>query len=223
MPVLNRLAPVLAVVLLAVIAVAATARPKPGDAEPYHARMREAVRNVPREINGWTSRDTEVPPAAQKLLKPNALLTRIYKDPATGEEVTFVLVQTRDARDMIGHYPPVCYRGSGYNLDSEKAKTWTVGSKTLSGTEYVFSYARPTGPYRMVIDNLIVLPGGDYAADMDEVRKLASDHTRHFFGAGQIQVITRHDLSEEERAKLFNMVMGANLPLLEALGSAEAE
>lgn len=213
------LAPAIAVTLLAVIGLGALARPAAGDAEPYHAEVRRATAEIPRQIGSWTGRDNEVPRAAQRLLKPNVLLSRIYTDVDTGRDATFVFVHCKDARDMIGHFPPNCYRQIGYSLDSAEPRTWDVNGRKLEGMQYRFSYAGPDGTHRIVIDNLLLLPGGAFARDMEQVTDLASDYTRHFFGAGQMQVVTSARMSEEERGEAFAMLMEANGPLLDALRS----
>lgn len=207
---------------LAGVAAGTLTRPKPGDAEPYHARVRAAVDEIPRQIEGWVGVDAKVPEAAQKLLKPNAIRSRTYRDLDTGHAATFVIVHTKDARDMLGHYPPNCYPRSGWTLEDARRRTWEVHGVRLEGMEYRFSVTRP-GEFseRVVVDNLLILPGGEFATDMDEVIDLASDYTRHFFGAGQIQLLTNAALSDERRDEIFQTILGANLPLIEALVSAQ--
>src|SRR4051794_14478419 len=53
---------------------------KPKDVEPYHARAKDLVDDVPYVIGYWTGKDDEIPAAAQKLLRPNAILSRTYSD-----------------------------------------------------------------------------------------------------------------------------------------------
>ena len=71
----------------------------------------------------------EVPPEAQELLRPNAIFSRRFQRP--GEIGVHVLVvHCSDARDMIGHYPPICYPSSGWvstitgNRPTSSSATW---------------------------------------------------------------------------------------------------
>ena len=52
----------------------------PQDVEPYHERAAAAIDGIPYVIGTWTGAKEEVPLAAQKLLKPNAILSRSYQD-----------------------------------------------------------------------------------------------------------------------------------------------
>jgi hypothetical protein len=215
---LNRLAPVLSIAVLLAVAVVTMARPQAQDAEPYHERVRYAVDNVPRQIEGWLhQRDDRVPEAAQRLLRPNALLSRVYHDLDTGNNATFVIVHTKDARDMIGHFPPACYPRAGWTLESQAPRTWQVDGRTFEGVRYHFVFNRPGQPLHMTVDNLLVLPGGHFARNMGEVIRLASDQTRHFFGSAQIQLITDGRFTEEERDDTFKTIIGANFHLFDAL------
>src|SRR3954469_20179194 len=100
----------LTVALLLGLTAETLSRPRPSDAEPYHAQVKaaEAQITVP---DGWTFEDFRLPDGAIALLKPNASLYRVFKSP---RQFQFLFIQCRDARDMGGHYPPVCYPASGW-------------------------------------------------------------------------------------------------------------
>src|SRR5688572_8404758 len=106
-------APLLSVGLLAGIFVERRTHLKPQDVEPYHARAKAAVDQVPYFIGTWTGADVEIPVAAQKLLRPNAILNRRFVDSSPGDPrssypvASLLIVQCRDSRDMVGHYPPI--------------------------------------------------------------------------------------------------------------------
>src|SRR6266540_2967958 len=72
--------PILSVGLLAGIVAEKGTHLKPQDVEPYHIRAKQAVDGVPYIIGTWTGVDHVVPQAAQKLLRPNAILSRTYSD-----------------------------------------------------------------------------------------------------------------------------------------------
>src|SRR5688500_20314095 len=116
-------APLLSLGLLAGIFAEQRTHLKPADAEPYHARARAAVDQVPYFIGTWTGQDDEIPVAAQKLLRPNAILMRTFVDSSPGDyrskyrSASLPIVECREARDMVGHYPPICYRPHGREMD----------------------------------------------------------------------------------------------------------
>lgn len=208
-------------------------RPRARDAEPFHARVRQAVAEIPRKIGNWEGpRDEEVPPAAVRLLRPNALLQRTYWNPRTGISATLLIVQCGDAADMGGHYPPVCYPSNGYDFDPQRGiipGDWKAleqgvpGAEdgVLRGTEYAFRRRYGDGPSRnFVVRNLIVLPQGKFARDIREVRAAAADYQRQFYGAAQIQVLFDADrTTPAERDIAFAELLGANRPLFDALTS----
>src|SRR5689334_53618 len=96
--------PLLSVGLLLGLVAEQTTHLKPQDVEPYQARAKAAVDAVPYVIAGgrWTGTDEEIPVAAQKLLRPNAILSRLYVDNSPGgyrsehRFASLLIVQCRD-------------------------------------------------------------------------------------------------------------------------------
>lgn len=208
--------------LLAGVATVTLARPEPADAEPYHARVRAAAAELPRQFGDWVGRDAEVPTSAQKLLRPNVILSRIYTNLATGVSATLVIVHCRDARDMIGHFPPACYPNSGWTPQGAVPASWIVDGVPLTGMEYTFSFRRPTGTDRMVVDNLLILPNGALVRNMEQVTQVAANYAQRFYGAAQVQVLTPAALDDQQREAIFDQVVGAALPLIQTIRSGGA-
>ncbi|HEV8607761.1 MAG TPA: exosortase-associated EpsI family protein [Tepidisphaeraceae bacterium] len=208
---------ILTVALLLGLTAETLLRPRPADAEPFHARVKAAALQM-SAIDGWTSADLEVPAAAVALLKPNIMICRQYSKP--GRQVQFLLVQCRDARDMGGHYPPVCYPAQGWidlHPRDPKPMVWTIGSKTIVGMEYEFSYAAGGQSRSRIVDNLLILPAGRYAQSMDEIHEVAADYLRQFYGAAQIQLVFDGGVPEKERREIFEELIGKNMTLLTVL------
>src|SRR4051794_24399767 len=101
----------LTVALLLGLSAETLVRPQPRDAEPYHVRVK-AASDAMATPKGWSFKQLVIPEAAIQLLKPNAQICRQYTTPT--RQFQFLLIQCRDARDMGGHYPPVCYPASGW-------------------------------------------------------------------------------------------------------------
>ena len=102
-------APLVTVAMLATIAAQRPEPVRPEVVEPYHARVNTVVNAIPYVIGYWTGRDQEIPTAAQKLLRPNVILSRSYveKHPAEWNRrdraASLLIVQCREARDMLDH------------------------------------------------------------------------------------------------------------------------
>src|SRR5688572_2802518 len=142
--------PVMAATLLAGLTLEQRTYVKPQDVEPYHANAKAAIDQIPYAIaqGRWTGKDQPLPTAAQKLLRPNAWISRTYEDKQRAEfgaaagggerAATLLIVQCRDSRDMLGHYPPRCYRSHGMEQKSAEPRDWQVGDMLIPGVEYGF-------------------------------------------------------------------------------------
>ena len=165
--------------------------------------------------------DDDLPIGALTLLKPNARLYRQFKTPRPFD---FLLIQCCDAHDMGGHYPPNCYPASGWVVVGDKDgrdMTWTIGSKTIIGKEYQFSGNSEGQSIIRTVDNLLILPRGRgrncYVRDMNEIRRVAADHLRQFYGAAQIQFVFDGAIPENERREILTQLIGKNMNLLTVL------
>jgi len=235
--------PLLSVGLLAGIVTEQRTHLKPKDVEPYHAAARAAVEKVPYLIDGgrWTGTDEEIPTAAQKLLRPNAILSRLYSDnsPATAnltpielrnhQRVAHLLiVQCRDSRDMLGHYPPVCYRSRGDIMETKNCgpRDWVVNGVSIPGYEYQFTRVRREETQRTVVYNFLIVPGRGIVRDMKGIEQAAEDYQQRYYGAAQFQVVFDCDASAEppteRRDEIFATLIGPNLKLIETLTSTSA-
>ena|SRR5437868_2475658 len=209
----------LTVALLLGVAADALRRPQPKDAEPFHAGL-QALKQTFSDPDEWICLDPDhkLPDGAVALLKPNLTICRIYLKP----RFQFLLVQCRDARDMGGHYPPVCYPANGCVVVGDehgRNMTWTIEGKTIIGKEYEFSHFEEGQTCTQIIDNLLILPRGQdcYVREIKEVRDFASDYRQHFFGAAQIQFVFDESVPENERRDTMTQLIGKNMNLLTAL------
>jgi len=209
--------PLLSVGLLAGIVTEQRTHLKPKDVEPYHAAARAAVEKVPYLIDGgrWTGTDEEIPTAAQKLLRPNAILSRLYSDnsPATAnlspielrnhQRVAHLLiVQCRDSRDMTGHYPPICYRNIGHELvRTDRHPPLDVGGTPVPYTEYKFEKYTHGRAETIFVYDFFVVPGRGAVDDIKGVYDAAEDYERRFFGAAQFQVVMQEAVVPDARVR----------------------
>ena len=192
-----------------------------GDAEPYHQLIRTEAENMPYRVKDWVGSDIDVPPAAVALLRPNILLNRRFKNHRTGQYVSMLLVQCGDARDLLGHYPPVCYAANGWTESSAVEKDWNVNALTIQGMEYEFERSTFEKSARIYVGNFMVLPSGLTARDMTAVNTAAKDYRRKFFGAAQFQFVFPDDINADERNDIVRTFVDANWPILDAIRSGE--
>ena len=224
------LPPLMSLALLGGIAAEQARHLKPADVEPYHARCKAAMESVPYIIGSWTGKDDPVPLAAEKLLKPNAILSRTYLDNSSEDAyqprmASLLIVQCRDSRDMIGHYPPICYRAQGMTIDQKdsRPRNWKVGNMTIPGYEYQFTEVWQGQTNHTTVYNFLIVPGRGIVRDMKGVEEAAEDYQQRYFGAAQFQVVfhglASADRSRDERDAIFAALIGPNEMLIETLTS----
>jgi hypothetical protein len=220
---MRHFAPVLATVfvLSALAADKVLLRPTPAVADAHHARVRDAAAVLPWHIGPWLGVEVPVPQAAVEILKPNAIVTREYQNIETGERVTMLLIHVRDARDIIGHYPPVCYRSQGWLQTDSRPSDWQMSDRTLRGTEYTFSRGRLEGATTTVVDNFLMLPGGETCRDMDGIEVAAQDRLWKLFGASQVQFIHDGNVSPERRRQVVEEILELLDPVLTAISNRD--
>ena len=205
------------IVLLALLGDRVFLRMSPVQTDEYHATVKAAVEAVPTVVGSWVGMDTPVPEAAVRMLHPNIILSRRYQNLSTNESLTVLLVHVRDARDVLGHYPPVCYPGQGWKTQSATPLDWRAGTLLVQGTEYDFSRDRLEGGSRLYVDNFLILAGGETCRDMDGVERAAQDRQRKFFGAGQVQFVHDARTSAPRRREVVEEFLKATEPALQAI------
>jgi len=206
---------------------------RPGDIAPYHARAKEAIEAWPKTIKTsegeWTtSKDDRLPQSAEQLLHPNCELDRLYTSRAIRvnslpAQASLLVVQCKDSRDMVGHYPPICYPAAGRPNVAKSAFKLMINGKPLGGTEYQFLFRKPVGEDRQCVYNFFVVPGKGIVADMDGVQEAGKDYQRRYYGAAQFQVVMDADYAQELREKIFKAIIGANLRAIEVLNTVEIQ
>jgi hypothetical protein len=191
------------------------------DASPYHTRIRSAAAQL-RLISGdWVGQDVPVPRVAVKTLKPNVLISRRYSNLQGGDQYTLLLVQCKDARDLVGHYPPSCYPSQGWEQKGTRVEDWDVDGLQVQGKQYQFVSRRLDGEHEIVVDNFMLLPGGFTCRDLNGVAVAAKDFRQRSFGAAQVQIITRMGLSAEKRRDVFANAIRTHRTVIDAILAGE--
>lgn len=189
----------------------------PANAEPYHDHVREALKAFSPRSGPWLGVDSPVTPGAVALLRPNITLARSYTNINSAHKASLLLVQCRDARDLIGHYPPICYQAAGWSMVSAKRVDWTVNNTTFHGTMYEFASSRLAGKSSMNIFNVMILPNGRTAPDMDGVYTIARDRKMRYFGAAQLQILSNTDLPDNVHHDVIDNLLQSAAPVIDAI------
>lgn len=216
----NFAGPGLALMLLAGMFTTMSWHLTPIDAGDYHLRVREAVDRVPYVIGDWIGRDVPVPAEATELLRPNTILSREYIHSVSGERVQVLLVHCLDARDLQGHYPPVCYPGIGWRTTERDVRELPADDDAyLPVSWYHFERLATTGTQHLEVLNLMVLPDGGFGTDMRSVDRAAGSHSLRHFGAAQMQLLPEPETSPQRQAELWTQFFRAFKPALEVIQS----
>jgi hypothetical protein len=209
---------VLCFAILVGVGVDTYSHPRPGDAEPYHQKVRALGDALPKRIGGWEGTDLKVPEAAITLLQPNFIVSRAYENKARKQVVQLLFVHCRNARDLAGHFPPVCYPANGRELVKSRPWDMSVGDLAIHGMRYEFAGASFSGAPYMLFYNFLIMPDGRIVRDMQAVYEAAGSFLRYFHGAGQVQLVfTDPAIIEADREEAMREIVGACGSVIQAI------
>jgi hypothetical protein len=191
--------------------------PTRADAEPYLQRIRAAAEATPMSLGDWQGTEQPVPPAAVAMLRPNVLMSRAYTDVTGGRSASWLFVHCSDARDLGGHYPPICYVNSGWVLSSSEVRELKVNDWTVHATEYSFTTQPFRGRQSLTVIDTMAMPDGAFHADIDSVRAAAAGLTRRYWGASQIQVVMDSTMPRHLRDEIAVSLIAAHADVIKAV------
>jgi hypothetical protein len=187
----SRLAPAVSMVLLVAMLVygGIDAVRHPG-AEAYFAKVAERIDALPYRVGGWVGSDVPPMPAAFEILKPNRIVQREYLHADSKQRISLLITHCADARDMLGHYPPVCYPAHGWERESVEQVHLNTEGVTCPARVYRFHRADGAVERRLMVVNLFVLPDSErpIADDMDAVTRNSRTAAAGGLGVAQFQI-----------------------------------
>jgi hypothetical protein len=183
-------------------------------AEPYFERIRAALSQVPMNISSWTGTDMAPPEPALALAPPNAVLSRRYIDAARSLQAVLQIVHCRDARDAVGYAPSLAFRWQGYSLSSSRNADWTVGARSIPGTDYTFDPPRVSPNRSVCVAFFLVTPSGHFLRDPKD---LAAEPPTQ--GAAAVQVILPTDVPPETRRQAVTDLLTAAFPAISTIAN----
>ena len=143
--------------------------------------------------------------------------------PFSFETASLLFVHCSDARDLLGHYPPVCYRARGHVLVSSAERDWLAGGTRIEGTRYRIAVDGPLARSEIVVDNFMVLPDGRFGRDMDAVDRVARDPTLRRLGVAEVQVVTDGEMPDHRRDEVVRLLAQRMTPLLQLCSSGASD
>ena len=189
-------------------------------ASQRQAAIATALASAPYIVGAWVGADAPVPREAQQLLRPNAILSRSYRRTG-GERVHLLVVHCADARDMIGHYPPICYPSSGWVAEESATAdvAMSLAGKRLPMRGYVFRRIGEGGGEESIrVLNAFVLPGGVVAREMGEIHRQSQRRALAAQGVAQIQVVCSAGWDPAGVAAAAGELLGGMPRVRQALG-----
>lgn len=193
----------------------------------YHTRIANSIRDLPMSYGDWIGKNHEVPRAAAELLHANEVRALQFRHVLTGEQVAIILVHCTDARDLIGHYPPVCYPAQGWLQRSSGAMSLNPAQVKTSLIEwpcslYRFERMDQGFTHQMTVLNYMVLPDENVGPSMDVINRAAGDIAQRERGAMQVQVVFNDpNLDETRRTEIANEFLVYLEPVLMAVWQSE--
>jgi hypothetical protein len=192
------------------------------DPAPFHAHLRAVAASLPDRFGPWTSSDHKSE-STEAYLHANIMIDREFVNGQTGEHASFLFIQCPDIRDLVPHFPAVCYPGQGKaQVEDPKTRTWNVGGLSITGTEYSFESETFKEADGVIVDNFMLLPGNQISKDMKEVRAHVPLRNR-FYGVGQIQVVFPIGMPAARRDAVFVELVAAYKPLIDAILAGKVE
>jgi hypothetical protein len=189
--------------------------------EASQARVRAAADAMPNWIGPWLGKSIAQPAAALRILHPNVMLSRRFTNSDTGEQFSLLFVQVGDSRDILGHYPPVCYPSLGWTMQSATSQDWQNGQLNVHGMEYAFSRNHLEGQTRIIVDNFLFLADDATYRNMQEMQSAARNRRRWGLGAGQAQFIFDPVTPSQRRSEIVQTFLKSLAPILDAMSSGD--
>lgn len=183
------------------------------------AAIREAMEGAPYRIGNWMGTEVALPPAAIRLLHPNAALGRRFSLGETGMSLSLLIVHCTDARDMRGHYPPVCYPSSGWSFEGPppgRPSALMIEGRRVPVRMYEFRRIEGGSESSIRVFNLFILPDGATTPDLERISWLSERLALSTQGVAQMQIVTSLEVGEQQAADAAAEILGGMPDLFKA-------
>ena len=159
----------------------------------HRANIVMEMDKFPYQLDNWWGADVPVPTSAMEILRPNSLVSRRFSKLETSDEVVLALIHCSDLRDMMGHYPPVCYPATGWTLNEEGTEDVTVKLADINAQMRLYRFHRfdQEGLQKeQTVLSIFLLPNQMLLTDMQELKGRSSKgRNMSAIGVAQLQMV----------------------------------
>lgn len=183
--------------------------PPAPDVENRYRAIRDEVLALPARLGPWRGEDVEVPLAEQRILKPNAMLSRRLSMLGGNERAQLLIIHCRDVRDMLGHWPASCYVSAGWKPERDAARTLVVPHAGLDLEILRHRFSRVRGEEqveRVEVWSAFLAPGEPPTGSLTDLAGRAGARMRSRQGIAQIQVVLPGFIGEPESASMIRSI-----------------
>jgi exosortase len=189
--------------------------PPAPDVEARYRTIRDEVLALPSRLGPWRGEDIEVPLAEQRILKPNAMLSRSLSMLGGDERAHLLLIHCRDVRDMLGHWPASCYVSAGWKPEKDAARTIEVPHAGLELQALRHRFSRVRGEdlvERTEVWSAFLAPGEPPTGNLQDLAGRAGGRLRSRQGIAQIQVCFPGFVTDDEADRAVRSILEAFPP-----------
>lgn len=188
------------------------------DPSPYFATIRGEAAKVTAAgaPAGWDVIEKPMEDS-RRYLNANVCLNRTFRDRLTGVTVQMLLVQCPDIRDLVQHYPTICYPGRGLEEHVRQRVEWTTGGHEYHATFYQFESKDFQRGGVTQVYHFMLMPNGNVEADPVTLKRQMTLSDRHY-GAAHVQfVFSDETVPEQERLKAVAALTELHRALFECI------
>ena len=219
----NRLAPIFSIAVM-IGASFLMAHPVSNEANvlAHRARIADEMSLFPFQLDGWHGRDVPIPTAAEEILRPNSVVSRVFTELGTNNKTVLALIHCSDIRDMVGHHPPHCYPAAGWSIDVAGTQDLAIklAGETVLMRSYRFRRLDKIGiEQQQAVLSMFLLPDSRRLTDMNDLRASGSQGRRaSAMGVAQLQLVYEGNPTDRELTEVANALLrNFPQPLLDAL------
>jgi hypothetical protein len=159
----------------------------------HRAQIAAQMDEFPYQLDNWWGADVPVPTAAMEILRPNSLVSRRFSRLETSDDVVLALIHCSDLRDMVGHYPPVCYPATGWTLNQDAIEDVQVRLADINVQMRLYRFHRFDQDgleQEQTVLSMFLLPNGLLLTDMQELKgKSTQGRNMSAIGVAQLQMV----------------------------------
>jgi hypothetical protein len=188
-----------------------------GDPNTYHAAVRTAAARLPERVGAWRAASVDAPRKDAATGALNLALAREYRNATTAQRANLTLVQTRNAVDLQGYWPPVRFPAEGWTLRVTESRSISLDDLRLPVTAYRFAIESSSRHAEIVVYSTVMRPGGKLSDGRTGIHEAEDDSRMRVFGAALLQVTFDASVAPESRDEVFRTLVGGARPIMDVV------